>query len=51
MRRDLLIADTNIHVAEIDDVAEVLCGAIIFFGLHRAVLHSRHGQEFWIGAK
>jgi hypothetical protein len=37
MRRDVLIADTDIHMAEIDDVAEVLRGAIIFFGLHRAV--------------
>jgi hypothetical protein len=51
MRRDVLIADTDIHMAEIDDVAEVLRGAIIFFGLHRAVPSLAPQSGILIGAK
>jgi hypothetical protein len=51
MRRDVLIADTDVHVAEIDDVAEILRAAIIFFGLHRAFPSFPAQSGILIGAK
>jgi hypothetical protein len=46
-----LIADTDIHMAEIDDIAEVLRVAIIFFVLHRAVPSLAAQSGILIGAK
>ena len=37
VRRDVLIADTDIDVTEIDDIADVLRGAIVLFVLHEGV--------------
>ena len=41
MGGDLLIADANIHMAEIDDIADVLRGAVVPLVLHERILRSR----------
>jgi len=37
VRGDVLIADANINVTEIDDIADILCGTIVLFVLHVGV--------------
>jgi hypothetical protein len=37
VRRDVLIADANIDVTEIDDVADILRGTIVLLALHDGV--------------
>ena len=41
MRGNVLIVDADIDVTEIDDIADVLCGAIKLFVRHDGVLGSR----------
>jgi hypothetical protein len=37
VRSDVLIADANIDVTEIDDIADILRGTIVLFVLHVGV--------------